>query len=339
MPHLPVAARVPLPEPLSFVHTCFRHDGRRGVAVGERSGRVWLLEVDPARRTCALQALPVTVPRRPDRDEWMVEDLSGSHALDRLLLWTDQPRVYDIPSGQVAAELGRIPGRALCLSPDGRWVVCLDEGGGATMHLDEAAPGWRETLTFHAMENDDGAAEALYLDHVDRVVAHPCDDADAGEGQFWIAAGCYGFVATHRVDALHGLGELRRVPGRSRGAGDLVYDPTELLRPFGHRHVFVWHGYGTGLSALDPATGELHHCWIRGRGRQPYGFFSGVVPCGQAPLAWGSSRDGAFLWRVGEPPRMVPDAPGLALAPYPDALLCLSPDGGELLWCDLPLSA
>src|SRR5687768_1434525 len=136
MDQLPVTARIALPEPLSCVHSLFRHDGRRGVAVGERSGRLWLLDVDPDARTCELRPLPITVPRAADDTGWLVRHLSGSQTLDRLLLCSDGARVHAVPSGEVVADLSPLPGRAACLSPDGEWVLCLDEEKGAFTHLD-----------------------------------------------------------------------------------------------------------------------------------------------------------------------------------------------------------
>ncbi|HYR08587.1 MAG TPA: hypothetical protein VEQ60_12485 [Longimicrobium sp.] len=143
-------------------------------------------------------------------------------------------------------------------------------------------------------------------------------------------------MSTHLVNVDRLRRDLYPIPGDSRDFGGFVYDPTELLRQPGHRHVFVVHGYACGLAAIDPASGQLHHCWIRGRGQQPYGFFSSVVPCGAAPMAWARCRDGDFLWRVGHEPVPAPRSPGPAFALYPGALLCLADDGGELLWCDLP---
>lgn len=310
MSHLPVAGRIALPEPLGY-HTFFRADGRRGVAVGERTGRLWLLDVEPEARTCEANPLPITVPRREDGRDWNVRHVSGSHALDRLLLWTDAPRVFDLPSGQVLAELGRIPGRALCLSPDGRWALCLGEGSGGMMDLVPPEPAWRETTAFHVLQREAGGAwEEVYLDHVDGIVALPSEEDVGPDAQFWIAAGCYGFVSTHLVNVDRHRQELYPVPGDSRDFGGFVYDPTELL----------------------------HHCWIRGRGKQPYGFINHAVPCGTAPLAWVHSMDGGFLWRVGQPPVKMPAVPefSLELALHPDALLCLAYGGEELLWCDLP---
>lgn len=336
--HLPITSRVPLDEPLSYVHRAFSHDGRRAVAVGERTGRLWMLEIDPATRFVDARPLSATVPRSQDGKDWMVSHMSGSHTLDRLLLWSDRLRVYAIPSGEVVAEPGTAPGRATCLSPRGRLAISVDEGQGWVMDLDHGAPAWKETQAFHWIEREaDTEGEELYLDHVDGIVAHPCvamGAEDEVEEAFWLAAGCYGFVVIHRVEASWGA-HVWRLDNQSHSYGDFVYDPTELLRPWGQRHVLVWHGYGTGLAALDPETGELHHCWIRGRRKQPYAFISGVVPCGDAPLAWGHSKDGAFLWRVGEPPRMMPDPPGPVLALYPGALLCQSPEGDALLWCDV----
>lgn len=335
MPHLAITGRMALPEPLSW-RTFFRRDGGRGVAIGERTGTLWLLDADPRARRCEVRPLPVTVPRTEDGKGWLVRHLSGSDTLDRLLLWSDGVRVYAVPSGQVVADLSPLPGRAVCLSPDGEWVVCLGDGKGAFRHLDSTAPEWSpwvETSTFHELDHEDGSAEEVLLDHVDGIVAHPCEDESA---DFWIAAGCYGEAISHRVYPAPLMGGMRRERWETHVYGGFVYDPTEMLHPSGQRHVFLLHGYGTGLAALDPATGEVHHCWIRGRGKQPYGFIHGVVPCGQAPMAWGGSKDGAFLWRVGEPPEIMPDPPGMVIALYPHAMLCLSPDGAELLWCDLP---
>lgn len=335
MPHLPIASRVPLPEPLTRAHACVRHDGGRAVAIGERSGQLWMLEIDPERRTCEAQPIPITVPWGTDGNEWMVHDLSGSHTLDRLLVWTDQARVHALPSGDVVAELRMLPEGALCLSPGGRWAIRLDAERGAEMDLDASVPSWRETSVFHEGESASGELEWMYLDHVDGIVAHPRDGEPPPDGEetFWLAAGCYGEVITHLMEAAV---DVRRFTGHTRGFGGLVYDPTHLVRPFGQRHLFVLHGYGMGLAAVDPATGERHDCRLRPPRQQPYCFFSGVVPCGQAPLAWGRSVDGSFLWRVGDDPVLMPDAPGAVLALYPDALLCLAPGGGELLWCELP---
>jgi hypothetical protein len=341
MPDSSITARNALPEPLSF-HTLFRADGRRGVAVGERTGRLWLLDVDPDARVSEANPLPITVPRSADGSDWNVRHISGSHALDRLLLWSadESPRVYDLPSGQVVAELGRIPGRAVCLSPDGRWVVCLGEERGGMMDLVAPEPAWRETTAFHVVQREMGGEwEQVYLDHVDGIVALPGEEDVQPDDAFWIAAGCYGFVSTHLVNVDRLRRQLYPCSGESREFGGFVYDPTELLRQPGQHHVFVLHGYGTGLAAVDPVTGELHHCWVRGRGKQPYGFFSGVVPCGTAPIAWARCRDGDFLWRVGQRPVLMPKTPGSAIAVYPDALLCLSHDGEELLWCVLPRAA
>lgn len=335
--HLRIIERVSLPEPLSY-HTFVRRDGRRGVAVGARSGNVWMLEIDPDARTCEPHPLPVAVPRRGDGAGWDVRELSGSHDLGRLLLWTDAPRVYDLPSGQVVAELGMIPGRAVCLSPDGRWALCLGEGSGGMMDLASPHPAWRETSAFHVLQREDEAWEDVYLDHVDNIVALPAENELQPDDDFWIAAGCYGFVATHLVDVDRSRREVYPIPGDSREFGGFVYDPTELVRQTGPRHVFVSHGYGTGLAAIDPATGELHHCWIRGPRKQPYGFVTRAVPCGTAPVAWVRSGDGDFLWHVGQPPVKIPAVPhlGTPLALYPGALLCLTSGGEELLWCEVP---
>jgi hypothetical protein len=337
MDQLPVTARIALPEPLGFP-TFFRRDGQRGVAVGERTGRLWMLEIDPGTRTGEANPLPVTVPRTADGKGWLVRHLSGSRALDRLLLCSEGARVYAVPSGEVVAELSPLPGRAVCLSPDGEWVLCLSEGKGAFRHLDSTVPAWRqwmETSTFHELDRDDGSVEEVVLDHVDGVVAHACGDDDE-TSDFWIAAGCYGEAISFRAYAAPLQGELRRIRWETHVYGGFVYDPIEMLHPSGERHVFLLHGYGTGLAALDPATGEVHHCWVRGPRQQPYAFFSGVVPCGTAPIAWARCSDGDFLWRVGQPPTLVPKAPGYGIALFPHALLCLSNDGGELLWCNLP---
>ncbi|HEX2207236.1 MAG TPA: hypothetical protein VHG93_06100, partial [Longimicrobium sp.] len=280
-------------------------------------GQVWLLDAEPGARTCHVRALPIHAERSVDGKDWAVHEISGSHALDRLLLWSGPPRVYDVPSGEVAADLRRIPGRALCLSPDGRWVLCLGETSGGMMDLAAPDPAWRETTAFHVRRRENGDWEEVYLDHVDCIVALPGEQDVQPDDAFWITAGCYGFVSTHLVNVDRLRREVYPTAGESRDFGDFVYDPTEVLRQPGQRHVFVWHGYGVGLAALDPATGEFHHCWIRGRAQQPYGFISGVVPCGTAPIAWGHSRDGDFLWRVGEPPVMMPEPPGTVIAVYP----------------------
>ncbi|WP_420125065.1 hypothetical protein [Longimicrobium sp.] len=334
MNHLPVTSRIRLPEPLSIIHSLVRHDGRRAVAVGERTGQLWLLDIDPDSRSCVPSALPIHLPRNEDGRDWNVRLMTASHALDRLLLWTDQARVHAISSGDVVAELWPHSEGALCLSPSGRWAIRLEEERGAVMDLDAPFPAWRETSAFHVTEGASGELEWIYLDHVDDVVAHPCEGEPllAEEETFWLAAGCYGEVFTHQVE---GDLDVRRVPGRTRGFGGLVYDPTQLVRPFGQRHLFVLHGFGMGLAALDPATGERYDCLMRPPQRRTYAFFHRVVPCGAAPLAWGTSVDGSFLWRVGDPPVRMPDAPGPVVALYPDALLSLAPDGTELLWGDL----
>jgi hypothetical protein len=340
MTELAITARSTPPEPLSPAHVLTRRDGRRGVAVGERTGRLWLLDIDPDARTCDAHPLPITVPRRTEGGDWNVSHMSGSHTLHRLLLWSvdEPPRVYDLPSGQVVAELGMIPGRAVCLSPDGRWVLCLGQENGWMMDLSAPVRAWRETNAFHAVEREAGEWVAVYLDHVDGIVALPGEEDVEPDDAFWIAAGCYGFVSTHRVSVDRLRREVYPMTGDSREFGDLVYDPTEVLHQPGQRHVFVVHGSGTGVVAIDPDTGEFEHCWIRGRRKQPYAFISRVVPSATAPAAWVRCRDGDFLWRVGEPPVMMPEPPGTVIALYPDALLCLSGDGGELLWCDLPAS-
>lgn len=339
-PQLPHGIPIPLPEPLDFAHTYFRHDRRRGVAVGERTGRLWLLEIDPGRRAVEVHPLPIMVPPRADGRGWMVEHMSGSHTLDRLLLWSDRPRVYALPSAEVLAEPGEPPGRATCLAPSGHRVISVDEDQGWTMDLDASALSWAATDAFHRnVRTDTDEGEDLFLDHVDGIVAHPCEDAatEDDDEEFWLAAGCYGFAVIHRVRMSWGNG-VWCVEGKTRSYGGFVYDPTELLRPWGHRHVFLEHGFGTGLAALDPEKEETDHGWIRGPRKQPYSFIHGVVACGDEPLAWGHSKDGAFLWRVGEPPRMMPEPPGPVLALYPGALLCQSPGGDALLWCDLPRS-
>jgi hypothetical protein len=338
MTDLSITARTALPEPLSPGHALIRQDGRRGVAVGERTGRLWLLDLDPDARSCKAVPLPIPVPRRADATDWDLRHISGSHALDRVLLWPadEPPRVYDLPSGRVVAELGTVPGRAVCLSPDGRWVLCLEQESGWMMDLTAPLRAWRETTAFHLVERGAGEWVAVYLDHVDGIVALPDGEVVEPDDAFWIAAGCYGFVSTHLVNVDRFRREVYPIPGDSRDFGDLVYDPTEVLPRLGQRHVFVVHGSGTGVAAIDPATGEFHHCWIRGRRKQPYAFIRHVVPCGTAPTAWVRSGDGDFLWRVGESPVPAPQAPGSAFALYPDQLLCLSGDGGELLWCDLP---
>jgi hypothetical protein len=121
------------------------------------------------------------------------------------------------------------------------------------------------------------------------------------------------------------------VPGRTTLASKgIVYDPTQVLSPFGQRHAFVVHGSGLGLAAVDPAGGELHHCELRPGCRQPYAFVHHVVPCGQVPTAYVGCKDGSFLWRVGQAPERIPDPAGVVVALFPDVLLC--GDGETLAW-------
>lgn len=339
MADLHVLDRIPLPEPLIF-HRCFRHDGRRAVAVEEGSGRLWLLEIDPGLHVVDFHPLPVGVPGGPD-GEMRIEHLSGSHALDRLLVLTagSPPRVYALPSADLVAEPRPIPGRSACLSPSGRWLISLDEDQGWTMDLDDGMPWWRETDVFHRLDvpeegrGGEDRIEREFLDHVDGVATHTWNGEPGALGddreRFWVAAGCYGFVLTHLVETGPAGRNVRRVEGRTRLFGGLVYDPTELVRPFGQRHVFVRHGFGAGLAALDPASGERHDCRV-GADRNPYGYFSAAVPCGGAPLAWVRTRDGCFLWDLGE--HLLHPMPEVrpVLALYPDALLAL--EDGELVW-------
>jgi hypothetical protein len=161
----------------------------------------------------------------------------------------------------------------------------------------------------HVVEREAGEWVAVYLEHVDGIVVLPAEDEVQPDDDFWIAAGCYGFVATHLVDVDRFRREVYPIPGDSREFGDMVYDPTEVLPQLGQRHVFVLHGSGTGVAAIEPATGEFHHCWIRGRRKQPYAFIRHVVPCGTVPTAWVRSGDGDFLWRVGEAPVSAPGPP------------------------------
>ena len=350
MPDLAILARAPLPEPLTYVLPLFRADGLRAVVLGD-SGRLWLLDADPERRTAVFQPLPITIPEG-GRGERRLTALAGSHTLDRLLVWSDRLRVHALPSGEVLYE-NESPGEgAACLSPSGRFVICLGEEGGWTVYL-AATPllPWKtEELhrgeePFARADGGDGAAdppepEPVFLDDVEHLVAHPSPDApDRGwswgpeieRERFWLAAGCYGFVLVHQVNGSDW--GVERVPGDTRSFGGLVYDPTEPVRPFGARHLFVLHGHRCGLAALDPETGEVHHCAVRREGH-PYAFFHAVAVCADSPRAVVTCRDGAFLWEPGVRLDPLPGLPGLAWALYRDVVLCAA--GAELLWVTLP---
>ena len=345
MPSLTIAARIRTPAPLEGSVVCFGHDGRRGAAWDER-GRLWIIDADPSARTAEARPLPIVIAR-PPVEELRHGDLSGSHGLARLLArGADGARVIDAATGEVVADVGALPGRCACLSPDGRRLIALDEEAGWSMDVDAPRFGWRSGASFYVEEEPYAFADTegwteeeidrrelppvrgLYLDHVDDVLAHPWPlDSDGTGDELVLAAACYGFVATHVACAM-GDGGVARVGGRSRTFGGLVYDPTELARPWGERHVFVVHGYGTGVSALDPVTGESFA--FPTPDRAGYCHVHAVVPCGTAPIAWVRTKAGAFLWRVGAEAAPMPDAPGRILALYPDALLCA--DGGELVW-------
>ncbi|HEU0014523.1 MAG TPA: hypothetical protein VFQ45_12610 [Longimicrobium sp.] len=327
MSALPLLARITPPEPLGYGVCLVRRDGRRAVAMGQDSGRLWLLEIDPAAHRIDFLPLPIAIPAER-RGDFEPRRLDASAAMDRLLLWDDRPRVYDLPSGGVAAEWDRLPGRASCLSPSGRAVLSLDEGQGWWMDLDAPWRGWQQTWQLHATEREPGAAaEGLYLDHVDELAAIPAAPDEDGAERFHAAAACYGIVETHLVRV--GGGALERVPGASRALTRLVYDPTELIRPAGQRYLLVRHGYGAGVSAIDPATGEQHHCRVLPDGRHPYGFFSYPAACTDAPLAWVPTKDGTFLWHIGGALEPRADA-HLPLVLTADALLHL--DGDDLAW-------
>lgn len=347
MPDLPILARSPLPEPLTWISPLFSHDGRRAVVLGD-SGGLWLLEIDPAKRAVDARPLPITISQRRDGD-WAMRPLAGSHALDRLLVWTDRMRVHVLPSGDLLHERDGPPEGegAACLTPGGRGLLCVEEERAWSVDLDASIPDARETWAFHQAEGADGRPEAVFLDHVDTLAVHPFAGADGegeeagdgddgdewgdddgdGEETFWLAAGCYGFVLTHLARASRGHAE--RVEGRSRTFGGLVYDPTAPLMPGGARHVFVLHGHRCGLAALDPATGERHDCAVR-PAAHPYGFFADPA---DSPIAVVQCGDGALLWEPGVRLEPLSAVPGTAWKIYGGELLCAA--GGELLWLRL----
>lgn len=347
MPDLPVLARTPLPEPLTWISPLFSHDGRRAVVPGE-SGRLWLLEIDPARRAIDVQPLPIILAKRRE-EYWALRTLAGSHTLDRLLVWTDRMRVYALPSGELVGERdGPIEGvGAACLTPDGHWLLCMEEERAWVAEVDAPESPRRETWAFHEseppFEHPDGEEpagfvapepEPVYLDHVDTLAVHPRPGAEDDEdGTFWLAAGCYGFVVTHLAWGSRWRGVDGRVEGKTRTFGGLVYDPTQLMRPFGARHLFVLHGLGAGLAALDPETGERHDCAVRGS-THPYTFFEPPAISADAPIAVVQCRDGAFLWVPGVRLEPLAGVPGKAWKVYGEEILCAA--GGELVWARLP---
>lgn len=348
MPDLPVLARTPLPEPLTWISPLFSHDGRRAVVPGE-SGRLWLLEIDPARRAIDVHPLPIALAKRSE-DHWAPRTLAGSHTLDRLLVWTDRMRVYALPSGELVGERdGPIEGEGTaCLTPDGHWLLCVEAERAWLAEVDAPESPRRETWAFHeseppselsddpdaAMEFVEPEPEPIYLDHVDTLAVRPRSGAeDDEEGAFWLAAGCYGFVVTHLAWGSRWRGVDGSVEGKTRTFGPFVYDPTQLVRPFGARHLFVLHGLGAGLAALDPETGERHDCAVRGSAH-PYSFFQDPAISADAPVAVVQCRDGAFLWEPGVRLEPLAGVPGKAWKVYGGDVLCAA--GGELVWVALP---
>ncbi len=361
MPSLRVVATVPFPESTEHLSFHFGAGGRRALAIDRRSGRTWFLLVDPDSRAITPYPPGITIP--PERLEEIDRPgrISFSAAHDRVVIWTDRARVHGLPGGELLAEIERVSGRCICMSPDGRWLVSLEEERGWTMDVTSASPAWRETGVFQQREpegwtprgrewdddgnpvdddgSDDPEPEGVYLDHVDWAVAIPWGGeprvGTLEEGMFWLLAGCYGFVQSHLAIPSFTGWMLGRVVGESRAYGGLVYDPIDRLQPAGSRHALVTHGSGAGLAAVDPATGEIFHCRVR-PGGNPYSFFHAAVPCGTAPMAWVRCRDGDFLWRFGSAPERMPAAPGHVLAVYPNALLCATADG--LAWVAMPES-
>lgn len=333
------STRVRVPDPLFSMHVLVRHDRRRALAFGA-DGHLRMLEIDPASRTVEARRLPVSVPAEKADAADGVFLLSASHALDRLLLGVrgEPLRVYDLASGEVVAE-GPPAGdwRTAALSPSGRWVIAVGQGTGWTMDLSLSQPRWSETWQLHAAENEAGEVEGIFLDHVDHLATHPAPVPPGEEEAFWVAAACYGEVITHRVSGPKGPGGLERVPGDTRGfSKGIVYDPCEFSMPWGARHAFVWNGFGAGLAAVDPATGEMATFRARAE-NHPYGFIHAVTSSGVDETALVETKDGAFLWRVGHPlPPPIQAPPGRVLALYPGALLELESEGRHLAWHDLP---
>jgi|GEM_PF-55086 len=363
MPSLRVAKTIPFPESTEHLSFHFGAEGRRALAIDRRSGRTTFLLVDPDGRAVTTQALRITIaPEHLGALELERGRVSFSAAHDRVVIWTDRARVHGLPHGEVLAEIDHVPGRCVCMSPDGRWLVSLEEERGWTLDVTAASPSWSGTGVFHQREaegwtpreekrDDEGnpvwddeaeepEPEGVYLDHVDTAVAIPWwGEPKIGmvdEGMFWLLAGCYGFAQSHLAIPSFTGWMLGRVVGESREFGGLVYDPIDLLQPAGARHVLVTHGSGAGLVAVDPATGESFPCRVRSPGH-PYGFFRGVAPCATAPMAWVRCADGDFLWRFGHAPEPMPAAPGHVVALYPDALLCATADG--LAWVEMPQSS
>ena len=331
---------IPTPEPLG-PSSYMRADGRRGIVAGV-SGRLWRVQVDPEARTVDFDAMPVVIPPESEPYQPALRALSGSGDLSRVLLWTDRLRVIDFATGETVLEAEPRPLdlRAVCLTPSGRHLIGLGESRGWTLEVDGGA-GWRETSEFHL-----AGEEHQFLDHVDQVVAVPIAGTEVAEGEdedgFWrdaraefrIVAACYGEVLVQRMVEWT-PGGLDAVPGERRWLGKhMVYDPTLIHTPPGPRHVFVRHGYGAGVVAIDLEAGR--EIPFPTPGRVGYGYVGGLVPCGTAPLAFVSTRDGKRLWHVGEE-RVTPldgDFPGV-LAVYPGALLCHTKEGA-LRFVDLP---
>ncbi|HEX2204605.1 MAG TPA: hypothetical protein VHG91_14950 [Longimicrobium sp.] len=344
------------PEPLT-PYSYMRADGRVGVVPGE-SGRLWRVYVDPEARTVGFDAMPIVLPPPREAHEPPFADLSGSHDLSRVLLWTDRLRVVDFATGETVRDADPRPleMRAVCLSPSGRHVIGLDESQGWTLEVD-GERGWEVTYEFH-----DAGEERQFLDHVDQVVAIPvltaATDAGGGAGEdggtvdedgrkvdefgfeiyeraeFWVVAACYGEALVQRAVEWT-PGGIDAVPGERRWLGKhMVYDPTMIHGPPGPRHVFVYHGYGSGVVALDLEAGtELPFPTPAG---VSYSYVRDVVPCGMAPLASVSTRDGRRLWHV-EEGRVTPvdgDFLGV-MAVYPGTLLCTTTEGA-LRFVDLP---
>ncbi|HEU0052210.1 MAG TPA: hypothetical protein VFQ39_03490 [Longimicrobium sp.] len=324
-------SNIRLPEALT-PYLYFSHDRRRALALGA-SGRARWLEIDPARRAVEIAPAPLSLPMATLAAGDTV--LIGSHALDRLLVATGEgARVIAAPSGELVAEVGRLPGRAHALSPSGRWLLSFEEETMWSMDLEREQREWVDTHSFHAVENAAGEEEWLHHDHVDFLATFPYagDDAEeGGEERFWVAAGCYGFVVTHLARADESIVAVLREPGRSHvAAAGVIYDPTLVLWPFGRRHAFAIHGEGTGVVAVDPESGELHHCRVRPGGKQPYSFIRHVAPSADEASAYVRCRDGAFLWRVGEAPVRIAEPRADVLALYRGALLVA--DGESLRW-------
>lgn len=328
------------PEPLT-PYSYLRADGRVGVVPGE-SGRLWRMYVDPEARTVGFDPMPVVLPPESEPYQPPLRELSGSADLSRVLLWTDRLRVIDFATGETVREAEPRPLdlRAVCITPSGRHLIGLGESLGWTLEVD-GERGWRETSEFH-----DAGDEFQFLDHVDQVVAVPIAGSEVAAGDdedgFWmdaradfrVVAACYGEALVQRMVEWT-PGGIGAVDGERRWLGKhMVYDPTQIHTPAGPRYVLVHHGSGSGVVALDLETGEEIPFPIPER--MGYAYVGGVVPCGTAPLAYVSTKDGKRLWHVGEG-RVTPldgDFPGV-VAVYPGTLLCNTAEGA-LRFVDLP---